>query len=238
MDSIRCAYYAGWNIVEDGLTKLIVGNFELLNGDYSAKLIIPSVDPAHFLACQRLRYNYFVCQRQWVAPDKTQSEIECDEYDDQAQHLAVFQGTQVVGYLRVIDRQASCGFMLEHDFRHLVAKENWPLIRQIGGIEISRLAISREIPYRAAKNIFLLLFKLLYQLSLQQDYRHYVIVVEPHWLPLFARRFGFAFSPIGPVTPFPDGTLAVAAHAAVTGLEDVLFHQNPTLLAWFQSPQE
>ena len=215
----------------------LVQHLKITHDGFVAAMIQHS-DRATLLKCWRLRHDYFVRQRQWVTPDKSDAELECDEYDEQAQHLAVFQEEQVVGYLRVIERGASCGFMIDHHFRHLVAEENWPLIQQADSIEISRLVISKDSLPGEAKIIFLLLFKLLYQLSLQRDYQHYLIVVEPHWLPLFGRRFGLDFLPIGPVTPFPDGTLTVAAQAAVTGLENVLFHKNPTLLAWFQTPQK
>lgn len=189
-------------------------------------------------ACWRLRYEYFVRRRQWVTPNAEGADLECDRYDVDAWHFAVFRETEAVAYLRLIDRQAACGFMLEHEFKHLVSDENLSLLQKPGSVEISRLAVAHQIERREIKTVLSLLFKGLYQFSLQRNYRNLLVVVEPHWLPLFARRFGFTFTALGPVLSFPDRTLAVAASANIKNLEAELSHGDPASLEWYRSLEE
>lgn len=212
----------------------------ILAGDtYSALLITPAMNRHYLCSCQKLRYDYFVGHKQWVLPNEENAGLECDAYDHHAQHIAALrQGAieeQVVGYLRIIDRQASCGFMLEREFAPLVATGNLPLLRRPDSIELSRLVVAKELARQEVRSVLAVLFKGLYQLSLQRDYQTFLIVVEPHWLRLFARRFGFQFNPIGPVREFPDGTLAVAAYARVEDLEVALSKINPTALDWYRA---
>lgn len=203
-------------------------------GSYCARLICAS-DTSEASLFQRLRYDYFVHEKSWVPADPDNPRLETDCYDAFAHHLAVFREQKLVAYLRLLDGQAPCGLMLDHEFRCLLPTNSLPLIHD-GSVELSRLVLAPRavLPLRDTRHAVELLFKLFYQLSRQHDWRHAYIVVEPTWLKSFQRQFSFAFEQIGPVHLFPGGTQAVAAGASIADLEDALLQRNPAKLAWYQ----
>lgn len=199
---------------------------------------VDMANPHEVNSFQRLRYNYFVQQRKWVCEDRSHPEREMDCYDSHAKHLAVFENDQVVAYLRVLEWRAECGFMLEREFQCLLPPEIALPLSHCGAVELSRLVIAPQtrLSRREARYVTELLFKLLYQLSLQRGWQHLYIVVEAAWIPLFQRRFGLSFHPLGPLHVFSDGTRTVAAYANVTELEMVLGRDDSDKLAWYQQP--
>lgn len=195
-------------------------------------------NPHEVNSFQRLRYDYFVQQRKWVCEDLAHPERERDCYDSHAEHLAVFEDDQVVAYLRALEWRSECGFMLEREFQCLLPPDFALHLSHCGAVELSRLVIAPQtrLSLREGRNVAELLFKLLYKLSLQRGWQHLYIVVEAAWLPLFQRRFGFPFHPLGPLHVFPDGTRTVAAYANIAELETVLAKYDPDKLAWYQQP--
>ncbi len=208
-------------------------------GGFVARLV-DVTQSCEVTAFQRLRYDYFVRQRGWVVDDPLSPGCEVDRYDAWAQHLAVFDGGQIVAYLRVQPWQAEYGWMLEHEFLCLLPSSPATPLLHHNAVELTRLVIANAplLPRREARLVTELLFKLLYQISLHHGWEQLYIVVEQAWLPIFRRRFGLAFEPLGCPCVFPDGTVTVAAHAGISDLEIGLRQHDPEKLHWYQQEVE
>lgn len=174
---------------------------------------------AHELSeCFRLRYDYFVRQRGWVATDSASDE-ERDHYDDRALHLAVFSGEEVKAYLRLLPHDPVMGFMLDHDFAALLSEREREELPRAGSIEISRLVCRFGKAAGDEIHPMKLLLRLLHQVSVEQGFERCYIVVEHSWLRPFVRRFGVPFQVVGQPYTFAGGTRTVAATATLVELE-------------------
>ncbi len=111
------------------------------SGNYHAKVVNPSNTPK-YAACLRLRHTYFVSTRGWVSCNGTMQET--DRYDPYCQHLAVFHNTHILAYLRLLPWQPHTGFMLEHDFKQLLAPQERKTIIHKHSAELSRLVIAPD----------------------------------------------------------------------------------------------
>jgi N-acyl-L-homoserine lactone synthetase len=218
----------------------------ICNYSYEAKLVV-APDFVSSIASHRLRHNYFVKERGWVSPDPDNPELEVDCYDLFCFHLAVFEQAENAGdephiaaYLRVLPWQEETGFMLQHEFSCLLPK-NYPLITS-NSVELSRFVIAPYIKARGTavtQKVIELLLKLLYRLSLQQEWDAYYIVVEESWLTAFVRRYALPFTPVGEPFTFPDGTKTIAAVAYRSEMEESVRRSDPAKHAWYvaQDPQ-
>lgn len=187
-------------------------------------------------AFQRLRYGYFVRQRGWVAEDARHPGREKDCYDASSFHLGVFKDGKLVAYLRALAWQPGCGFMLEREFRPLLPAEADGCLDRQNAVELTRLVVAPrpELALREVGPASELLFRLFYQVARRQGWERLYIVVEEGWLPLFMRRFGFSFEPLGCPHTFPDGTRTVAAQARLGDLEAGLAGNCPHKLDWYR----
>lgn len=167
--------------------------------------------------CFRLRYNYFVRQRGWVAMDSASGE-ERDHYDDRALHLAVLCGEEVMAYLRLLPHDPALGFMLDHDFAALLSERERDELPRAGSIEISRLVCRFGRVESDDVHPLQLLLRLLHQISVEQGFERCYIVVEHSWLRPFIRRFGVPFQVVGQPYTFAGGTRTVAATATLAEL--------------------
>ena len=172
--------------------------------------------------CFRLRYDYFVRQRGWVAmnsaSENSASGEERDHYDDQALHLAVFSGEEVMAYLRLLPHDPVLGFMLDHDFSALLSEQERNELPRAGAIEISRLVCRFGKATGDEIHPLHLLLRLLHLISSEQGFERCYIVVEQSWLRPFIRRFGVPFQVVGQPYTFAGGTRTVAATATLTEL--------------------
>lgn len=196
--------------------------------------LIETGDTKASRAYQRLRFEYFVRQRQWIAPEAEHSSLESDCYDSFAHHLGIFQGGVLVAYLRALPWHTEIGFMLEHDFHCLISDEASAALHRKQSWEISRLVLAPSLPADAVLRVTELLFKLLYQSCRQHKVEHLYAVVEPGWLRRFQRCFHLPFQALGAAQRFPDGTRAVAAYARISDLEHSLLAVNPLKLDWYR----
>ena len=186
-------------------------------------------------ACWRLRHEYFVRQRGWVTPDSARPGLEVDAYDGHCHHLAVFEGGRPLAYLRVLPWRPHVGFMLEREFAALLPEKYLQVLPREGAVELSRLVCCSGL--RAAKDAphpLELLLKELYHLALEQGIGRFYVVVEEAWLKPFARRFGLAFTPLGPARTMPDGTCTVAAVATLAELQAGILRRWPDKYEWYQ----
>jgi len=204
---------------------------------YYTSRVLNSASLPEAEAFQHLRFDYFVQQRGWVAEDPAHPGRESDCYDPSSQHLAVFKDERLVAYMRALPWRAECGFMLEHEFCSLVPTEaERHLVRHVNAVELTRLVVASHpvLSLREVPLVSELLFKLFYQSAQRQGWEHLYIVVEQGWLPVFRRRFGFSFKPLGPPHTFPDGTRTVAAQAHLMDLEAALAQNCPEKLHWYR----
>lgn len=173
--------------------------------------------------CFRLRYDYFVRQRAWVAMESASGE-ERDSYDDRALHLAVLSGEDVMAYLRLLPHDPLAGFMLDHDFAALLSEREREELPRAGAIEISRLVCRSGKVAGDEIHPLQLLLRLLHQFSCDNAFERCYIVVEQSWLRPFVRRFGVPFEIVGRPYTFAGGTCTVAATATLAELEAAIAH--------------
>ena len=207
-----------------------------MEGELVARTISQSCDAVSLY--RRLRYEYFVVQKQWVKSDLPVlgEGHESDKYDPLAHHFGVFEGGNLLGYLRALSWSEEHGFMLEHDFRCLLCDETVTALHRKHSLEISRLVLALGLSPDSVLRVTELLFKLLYQFSRQNEVEHLYAVVEPAWLRRFQRCFHLPFRAMGVAHRFPDGTRAVAAHASLSDLEESLRTADPLKLLWYRKP--
>lgn len=223
------------------LESVATGVGQIEHGPYIARMVTHQ-DEQQWLACQRLRYDYFVRRRGWIEGDAAMDGLEVDSYDDFALHLAVFDGAEAAAYLRLLPATAPCGFMLEHEFACLLDGKERRIVRA-GAVELSRLVYWPSNDQRpvaesltgspAVPHPVELLLKLLYRVALAQEFEHFYIVVEESWLRPFARRFGLVFSPVGTPHVFPGGTRTVAATATLAGLQESMQRHSRAKFNWY-----
>jgi N-acyl-L-homoserine lactone synthetase len=202
---------------------------------YHAQVVSPS-DSSLFAACLRLRYDYFVREKGWVKENKEFPGHEQDRYDPFCLHLAVFEGTEPVAYLRVLPHITGLGFMLDHDFARLLSDEARNSLYRDGAIELSRLVCRANLfrtIRRGHSHPVELLFRELYSQSKQRGFAHFYAVVEEAWLKPFCARFCFPFHALEAPYTFPDGTRAVVASATVADIETNLQKHSPQKWAWY-----
>gem|GEM_PF-1399522 len=220
----------------------------IAEGDYLARLIAPT-NCGEVEAYQQLRYDCFVRQRGWVAPDPLKPGREADGYDAHAWHLAVFDSdagsyaaaAPIAAYLRAVPWTAPCGFMLDREFSRLASAGEMSLLPRDKAVELSRLVVapaacappeSRSGP--DSPHVIEILLKLLYRLSLEAGIERYYVVVEAPWLRAFTRRFRLPFQTIGRPCTFPDGTATVAAYTTRTDLERSVAAHDPERYRWYR----
>jgi N-acyl-L-homoserine lactone synthetase len=80
-----------------------------------------------------------------------------------------------------------------------------------------------------------LLFKLMYQVSLQQGITSFYAVAESSLLTILRRKFCLPFQLIGNPHTFPDGTKTRAAFAYVSDIEQALGDRGPEKLEWYRT---
>jgi N-acyl-L-homoserine lactone synthetase len=199
----------------------------------------PLINEAELKACFRLRHDYFVRQRGWVAKEKCQNEEETDVYDPHAFHLSVSENEAVTAYLRVLPFDPTVGFMLDHELSDVLCAEARIALPRDKAVELSRLVCRERNNFQEPQNgrhPMEHLFKQFYHLSLRQGFNRFYIVVETSWLRLFARRFGLSFRVLGQPHTFPDGTQTVAAVATLEELEAGIRNHNPAKFQWYCEP--
>ncbi|HUG37613.1 MAG TPA: GNAT family N-acyltransferase [Candidatus Limnocylindrales bacterium] len=156
--------------------------------------------PASFLdAIHQLRYQVYCLERQFLDLSAHPEGLERDEYDRFSVHFAATdESGEVVATSRLV-LDSSFGFPLEHRAGGL-APEFYALPRSRIG-EISRLILAT--PHRGTAEPALLfgLLKELFEESRRRGLHGLLASMEPR-LARLLRRFGFAFSPIGPAMEY------------------------------------
>lgn len=222
-----------------GLAALIARSSPSENGDHQTnqqrtRLLLPT-QREDLKACFALRFRYFAQERGWIPPEKCPDGEETDRYDDHALHLAVFGGDEITAYLRVLPYESDIGFMLDHELSAILSPQEREALPRENAVELSRLVCCPKDSFevgRGNERPIELLFRRLYQVSLERGFTRFYIVVEAGWLGPFARRFGLPFQIIGQSYRFPDGTRTVAATATIEELEAGLRRHSEAKFLW------
>ncbi|PYN83513.1 MAG: PEP-CTERM/exosortase system-associated acyltransferase [Candidatus Rokuibacteriota bacterium] len=182
------------------------------------------MDEPRWADVQRLRYDVYCLECQFLDAAKYPDGLESDEFDPHSIQFAAFNSEhEAVATLRLV-RDGGLGFPLEHHVDSLLpAFNDLPRDRTA---EISRLILAKRYRRRANDGRYgtggvgpatqasggdpnrpaqrrspypLILFGLFGQMlqeSLGSGLQYWLAVMEP-WLQTFLARFGFAFTPVG-----------------------------------------
>lgn len=106
----------------------------------------------------RLRYEIFVKLLEWVKGYPAR-EIELDDYDEEAVHLAVFQegDKRVISYARILRKDSSRGIMLENNAFKVLLPDGFSV--PASSIEVSRLCRRGEFAGLTGTKANLLIFR-------------------------------------------------------------------------------
>ena len=159
-------------------------------------------------ASYRLRHQVFAERLQWV--DTSDDGIEVDSYDVFATSVGLFDHAETLrGVFRMVTPPAP--FMLESEFRPCLLP-NCEVRRERDTAEITRLAIDPTLTDRGLSiRLLQVLFKGVYQWSMQNEIRFLYMVVEKRFLRVL-RGMGFTCEPVSPAVSLPPaGALSIAA---------------------------
>jgi len=202
-------------------------NLHLEESGYTIKTLETQEE---FIKSFRLRHLVFAETLRWVS--ESPGNLEIDEYDRFAIPLAVFRGTEMLSYIRVVLSRDY--YMLEKDFRVLV-RDGRDIRKTVDTCETSRFCVHPEA--RADKiagyNVFMFLFKGLYTWCRINNIRFIQTVVEDKVNRLICAK-GFPCDPIGDAVTFGDNTVALAVTVDWRAFEANNLVKRPKLVEWFQ----
>ena len=142
--------------------------------------------------CQAIRWRVFCCERGYLPAPAPGVEIEQDEFDAIATHLAVAdQSGQLVGALRLVPH-SDAGFPLQ---RYALA--DIPAQIAARTLEVSRLAAPRGAP----REVGLALYQAGWRAAKRMGATHFVAVISPALRRVF-RALDMPWRPIGPSVDF------------------------------------
>lgn len=193
----------------------------------------------------RIRYAVYCLDRGFLDPDRYAYDLEYDEYDGRAQHLAICHRKtgRMTATARIIVSEASPVSRWSLPLRRHC--ELWPEVQKYLGKhdrigEVSRLAMCKDSVKAASQcepnsslrlSAILTLYKGIYQSTRCRDIHMLVAAMEkPLWRLM--QKFHFPFRQIGPVTDYYG---PVAPYILdLNELDVVLSQKSPWLLKEFR----
>ena len=209
---------------------------------------------ATWVDVQRLRYEVYCREMQFLDAERYPTGLEGDEFDAHSVHFAgIDREKEVIATLRLV-RDGGIGFPLEH---HAAAlhRSFYELPRD-KTIEISRLILAKRYRRRANDTrygtavrpdpaagdadaapgaqrrspyplILFGLFRCMFEESMNTGLEHWVAAMEP-WLQSFLERFGFKFVPVG--DPIEYYGQVVPYSARIQDIFETVANMHPDVL--------
>lgn len=189
-------------------------------------------DEEELKASYRLRHQVFAERLQWVK--KSDDGIEVDSYDAFATSVGLFDNDH---YLRGVFRMVNppSPFMLESEFRACILP-NCDIRKERDTAEITRLAIDPTLTDRGLSiRLMQVLFKGVYQWSMQNEIRFLYMVVEKRFLRVL-RGMGFTCEAVSPAVSLPPaGALSIAAVLDWKQFHYICPQNQPTFFRWINT---
>lgn len=186
------------------------------------------------LKAGRLRHEVFCQNLKWVSP--CADGLEIDKHDPFSIQIGVFAvEDELLGVFRFLP--PSRPFMLEYEFAPLLASD-YRVRKDWDTAEVTRFAVAPDLRQRGISpgHISKLMYKGMYQWSLENDVRYiYVAVEKRFWRALVIA--GYPYKLIGPVTMLPPaGAESVAAILDWEDFRSENKRKRATFLDWIENP--
>jgi len=189
-------------------------------------------DEEELKASYRLRHKVFAERLQWVAT--SQDSIEIDSYDAFATSVGLFDSNH---HLRGVFRMITppYPFMLESDFKRCLLPP-CEIRKERDTAEITRLTIDPSLTERGLSiRLMQVLFKGVYQWSMQNQIRFLYMVVEKRFLRVL-RGMGFTCEPVSPAVSLPPaGALSIAAILDWKKYQDTCSEKQRSFFHWIDT---
>jgi acyl homoserine lactone synthase len=189
-------------------------------------------DEEELKASYRLRHQVFAERLQWVA--KSEDGIEIDFYDAFATSVGLFDSNNHLrGSFRMVNPPSP--FMLESEFRACLLP-NCEIRKERDTVEITRLAIDPTLTDKGLSiRLMQILFKGVYQWSMQNEIRFLYMVVEKRFLRVL-RGMGFTCEAVSPAVSLPPaGALSIAAVLDWKQFHYICPQNQPTFFRWINT---
>jgi len=195
-------------------------------------LLVKTIEtPEEMDSAYRLRHEVFSEELRWVPTTPEGREI--DDYDGFARCIGVFdKENNILGHARLIP--SPYPFMVEKEFREMLPPER-PIQKGPDLAEITRLCVRKEA--REGRGVTIIancLYKAIYLLSIMNDIRHLVMVVDRRYYRLL-RLTGFPMEPLGDFITMPDGVRAGAIWLDLRRLEEEAGRKKPAFMEWMST---
>ena len=189
-------------------------------------------DEEELKASYRLRHQVFAERLRWVAT--SQDSIEVDSYDAFATCVGLFDSDH---HLRGVFRMVNppYPFMLESEFQRCLLPR-CEIRKERDTAEITRLAIDPNLTDRGLSiRLMQVLFKGVYQWSMQNEIRFLYMVVEKRFLRVL-RGMGFTCEAISPAVSLPPaGALSIAAVLDWKKYQETCPEKQPGFFHWINT---
>jgi N-acyl-L-homoserine lactone synthetase len=197
------------------------------------RLLIKTLsDEQDLRASYHLRHQVFADRLQWVA--KSGDELEVDAYDAFATSVGLFDDERKLrGVFRMVSPPNP--FMIESEFRPCLLP-NYEIRKEHDTVEITRLALDPTLTDKGLSiRLMQVLFKGVYQWSMQNEARYLYMVIEKRFLRVL-RGMGFTCDAISPAISLPPaGTLSIAAVLDWKQFHETCPQSQPAFFQWMNA---
>jgi acyl homoserine lactone synthase len=189
-------------------------------------------DEQDLSASYYLRHQVFADRLQWVA--KSNDGLEVDAYDAFATSVGLFDDDRKLrGVFRMVSPPYP--FMIESEFRPCLLP-NCEIRKERDTVEITRLAIDPTLTDKGLSiRLMQVLFKGVYQWSMQNEVRYLYMVIEKRFLRVL-RGMGFSCEAISPAVSLPPaGALSIAAVLDWKRFHETCPQKQPAYFQWMNA---
>jgi acyl homoserine lactone synthase len=196
------------------------------------KLLVKTLsDEPDLSASYHLRHQVFAERLQWVA--KSDDGLEVDAYDAFATSVGLFDDGKLRGVFRMVSPPYP--FMIESEFSPCLLP-NYEIRKERDTVEITRLALDPTLTDKGLSiRLMQVLFKGVYQWSMQNDIRYLYMVIEKRFLRVL-RGMGFSCEAISPAVSLPPaGALSIAAVLDWKEFHVTCPQKQPSFFQWMNT---